>query len=234
MANFKIGEKPSHLHLEFFAPQAGNSLSVAAVRELTAIQKKYARWDRPVVVSSAHPTLFCSGGNLSEYKKIVGKAGGLKINREIQNGLRRFASWNVPKLALIEGDVFGGGMEWLAYFDFRWSTPNAVFAFWQRRIGLSSGWGGGSVWAKKIGIENVRRLLLEARLLSSDAALNLQLIDRVVSTWSIHDTAALWAAEISSLATSRLLDWTPQNEARTFSNLWMGPEHRAVLKKWRS
>jgi enoyl-CoA hydratase len=231
---FKVSEHSHHLHLEFFAPQVGNALSLAAVRELGKIQKQYARWTKPVLVSSAHPTLFCSGGNLSDYQKLKTRAPGLKVNREIQAGLKRFAKWPVVKLAIIEGDVLGGGMEWLAHFDFRWSTPCALFAFWQGRIGLSFGWGGGKLWSEKIGQATTRQLLSEGRLLSAEAALRVGLVDRLESTWQIRDSAEAWAQSMTSDTTRNLLQWKTKNEAAIFSSLWMAPAHKAVLKKWKS
>src|SRR6266404_1016884 len=165
MAHFKISEFPHHLHLDFFSAKAGNAFGLEVARELGGIQKKYKRWNKPMVVSSAHPTLFCSGGNLSDYKKMKGKAPGLKVNREITKHLQDFAAWPVAKLALIEGDALGGGIEWLSYFDFRWSTPHAMFCFWQRRIGLPPGWSGGARWAVRLGEAKVRVLLQESEML---------------------------------------------------------------------
>src|SRR6185503_496592 len=90
---FKITESPHFLHLDFYAPDSANALSLAAVQELAKIQKSYKSWSQPVVISSALSGVFCSGGNLSEYAKLKNKAAGLKVNREIEKGLNVFASW---------------------------------------------------------------------------------------------------------------------------------------------
>jgi enoyl-CoA hydratase/carnithine racemase len=127
----------------------------------------------------------------------------------------------------------GGGVEWLARFDFRWCTPNVYFNFWQRRIGLSTGWGGGRAWAKKIGGERVKSLLLESDLIGAAQAEQLGLVDRLVSSWNIRDHAAEWAARMDTPAAHGLLKWDSSREARLFQSLWMGPEHRAVLSKWK-
>jgi enoyl-CoA hydratase/carnithine racemase len=224
---FTVRQSASVLHLEFSIPSSSNALSLDAARVLRGVVREFRAWRGLVVVTSAHRSIFCSGGNLSDYARLKGKAPGLKINREITACLDAFGNWPAVKLAVIEGDVLGGGMEWLARFDYRWSTPSAVFAFWQRRIGLSTGWGGGKAWAAKIGEENVRRLLMEGSLLSAETALRLGLVDRVVSSWRIRGEA-----EVHSVS-GKLSDWSAARESKIFSSLWMSHEHRAVLEKWK-
>jgi enoyl-CoA hydratase/carnithine racemase len=233
MPNFKVAELPHHLHLDFFAPAAGNAFGLEVARELSDVRKQYRKWTKPVVVSSVHPSLFCSGGNLSDYQQLKTKSAGLKVNREIGKHLADFGRWPVVKLAVVEGDVLGGGMEWLAHFDYRWSTPYAYFSFWQRRIGLSFGWGGGRAWALKIGESRVRALLAESRLLSAEHAARLGLVDRVMPTWKIRENVMSWATWMDKPAAARVSGWSVAGEAALFSELWMGEDHKAALAKWR-
>lgn len=221
--------KNSHLEITFHDPATSNAFGLPAAREFSGLIKSYKKWPLPVVVRGGHPRVFCSGGQLADYAKLKGKAPGLKINREITSILDAFGNWPVPKLALVEGDVFGGGLEWLARFDFRWSLPSALIGFWQARIGLSPGWGGGRVWASKIGEDQLRRLLMEARLLSADECVRLGIVDRVVTRWNSAAAVTAWAREVHS----HLVDWSGARESKVFSDLWMGPKHQAVLKRWK-
>ena len=148
-----------------------------------------------------------------------GKEPGLKANQEITKHLDGFGAWPVVKLAVVEGDVLGGGIEWLARFDFRWSTPSALFAFWQRRIGLSTGWGGGAAWAKIIGEERVRRLLLEGQLLSATAALRFGIVDRIVSGWKIRESVTDWITDLDQAAVAKMLGWSAKKERAIFSRV---------------
>ncbi len=234
MALIKISEQQTHLLLEFHAPESANALSLAAARELRAIAVKYHKWSQPVIVISGHPKVFCSGGNLTDYKKLKSKAEGLKVNREIENCLAVFAKWPAVKLAVIEGDVLGGGLEWLACFDYRWSTSTVVFAFWQRRIGLTTGWGGGARWAAKIGEDNLRKLLIEAEVLPADAALRHGLIDRILPAWKLREAVAQWSNLLQSEIAAELNQWSAKRAQKVFSKLWLGVVHSKVLKRWRS
>lgn len=233
MKFFKVAESDCALTLEFCAFKSSNAFSLDAARELDQCRKANSKNSKPLIVISGHPRLFCSGGNLSDYKKLKGKATGLKVNREIESILNAFAKWPAPKLALIEGDVLGGGMEWLARFDFRWAVPHSLFAFWQKRIGLSTGWGGGKVWSQKIGEDQVRQMLIEGRLMSAAEAYRRGLIDCLVSAWKIREEAEEWAAVMQSATTGRLGQWQSSRERAIFSSLWMAPEHAAVLAKWK-
>jgi enoyl-CoA hydratase/carnithine racemase len=230
---FKVTVRDSLLHLEFHIPESSNAFSLEAARSLSRVVKEFRSWKRPVIVTSGHRSLFCSGGNLSDYARLKGKAPGLKINREITKHLDAFGAWPCVKLALIEGDALGGGVEWLARFDFRWATPSVLLAFWQRRIGLSSGWGGGKAWARKIGEENVRLLLQEGALLHPARAMRLGLVDRVLPAWKIRAEAESWASALGDSASINALSrWSSGRESAVFTSLWMGQEHKAVLEKW--
>lgn len=230
---FTIHEHEAYCEVSFHAPASANALSRAAALELRALGKKLKNGRKPIVVRSGHPRVFCSGGNLKDYAKLKSKAAGLKVNRDIAACLDDFAQWKAVKIAVIEGDVFGGGMEWLARFDFRWCTPEAILAFWQRRIGLSPGWGGGAYWAEKIGEDRLRRLLLAAEPLSAPAALRAGLVDRIHPQWQMQEEVERFARDLQGDAVHAARSWSRKKESQIFSGLWMNAEHAAILKRWK-
>ena len=233
MSLLTVEEKSSYLSIRFLAQESANALSLNAARELAALPKKFKASKKPIVVSSAHPRVFCSGGNLTDYKKLKSKGDGLKVNREISKALDAFGAWPVMKIAYVNGDVLGGGMEWLARFDFRWSAPHALFAFWQRRIGLATGWGGGAWWARKIGEDRLRQLLIEAQPLPASQAMKAGLIDRVVLDWRRESELAQFCQGLESDSARAANRWSAKEESKIFSNLWLNKEHAEVLKRWK-
>lgn len=228
---FRTDEHPDYLELWFLDEASSNAFSIGAARELASLVRKYRKFDRPVVVRSMHPRLFCSGGQLSDYARLKNKAAGVKINREITAALDALGAWPVAKLAVIEGDVFGGGLEWLARFDTRWSVPSALFGFWQSKIGLSYGWGGGRAWAARVGEARAREWLLEGATFGSAQALREGVIDRVITSWNISEDVSAWARDRRANDSS-LRAWSVRRESSLFARLWMGPRHRAALTKW--
>ncbi len=233
MTLFSIDEREHFLSIRFSAADSANAFSLKAARELSALVKEFKSWRKPIVVGSAHPRIFCSGGNLTEYKKLGTKAEGLKVNREIAKSLDGFGAWSVVKIAVVNGDVLGGGMEWLARFDFRWSSPQAVFAFWQRRIGLSPGWGGGAWWSAKIGEDNLRKLLVAAAPLTATEALRENLIDRILPQWQIESELRTWTKDLGCKSSQVANNWSAKKEQKIFSSLWLEKEHLEVLRRWK-
>lgn len=229
---FKVQESDQFLEVEFYSPHNHNALSLAAARDLVAISRQYRKWDRPVVVSSAHPRMFCAGGDMAYYASLENRSAGFKVNREIQSSLAQFQKWQVVKVAIINGDVLGGGMEWLARFDFRWICSGVLLGFWQKRIGLTTGWGGGSEWARIIGEERVRQLLLEGVLMDPIRAQRLGLVDRVVARWSWRKEMVEWCGRIHSGADVDIATWSVKKESKIFGKLWGAPLHSRALRKF--
>ena len=220
---------PDYLELLFHDPSSANALSLTGARQLAALAREHRRLDRPVVVRSGHPRIFCAGGNLKDHQKLRTRAAGLRANAEIAKHLDAFAAWATPKLAVVEGRAIGGGVEWLARFDVRWATADADFTFAQKHVGLSFGWGGGAAWARWIGEARTRQLLVEGRTLDAAEAARLGLVDRVVAREELDSAVMTWARAVASPINPTLAGWTVRNEARLFRRLWWGAVHRGVL-----
>jgi enoyl-CoA hydratase/carnithine racemase len=88
------------------------------------------------------------------------------------------------------------------------------------------------VWAAKLGGDGdqVRRLLMEARLIGAYEARRLGLIDRVVSAWRLEEKIVAWSTGMAEAVAAGA--WAPSSELKIFRSLWMGPRHRAALERW--
>jgi enoyl-CoA hydratase len=232
MSGFQSEVRGEILFLKFSVPQAGNSLSLQDARDLSALLKKH-KSARGLILSSGIPRLFCAGGRLSDYAKLKEKSQGLNVNREITRHLDTLAKWPGLKMAIVNGDCYGGGMEWISCFDFRWTIPSAFFCFWQRRIGLTPGWGGGRRWAALLGDGALHSRLLSSEIFGAGEALRSHIVDRVVSEDKIFRQAEEWLASALALNAVIPRTWSAKSEAKVFSQLWWQESHRAALKKWR-
>lgn len=232
MASFSIELKNEILFLDFYSPRAGNSLGLSDAEEISVALKRNKK-ARALVVHSSHERIFCSGGKLSDYAKMRDKKSGLAVNRKITAHLDFLAKWPGAKLALVNGDCYGGGMEWISSFDFRWTVPHALFCFWQRRIGLPPGWGGGRRWSELIGEKQLQQLLLSADVISSGQALHYGLVDRIVPSAHLFFEAGEWLQRVLDRGTYLPTRWSVKSAQRDFAKEWHSPQHRTVLENWK-
>lgn len=235
ISSFTIGVHGNILSVGFKSVENGNSLGLEEAREITRLLREYgpSKGFKGLVFHSDHPRIFCSGGRLNDYASQRQRLAGLKVNREITRHLENLKKWPGIKLALVNGDCFGGGMELLSSFDFCWATPDVLMGFWQRRIGLTTGWGGGQRMATKIGEQTVRRLLISGEQISAPQALRLGLIEKIVLKENIVAEGIQWLRAGINISPVIPTDWTASNEAKYFSKLWWNPFHRQVLERWK-
>jgi enoyl-CoA hydratase/carnithine racemase len=174
--------------------------------------------------------VFCSGGNLKAYAKMKTKAAGIKVNREIRASLEALAQLDVPTVCAVVGDCFGGGVELVSCFDHVLSVPSNFFGLWQRRVGLSYGWGGGKRLAARIPERRLNELAVSTRLFGAHEALRLGLIDDVTYAPWIEQRALEWLFRALQFDVPILKDI--DRETAHFEQLWLAPLHRKILQSF--
>jgi len=217
------------LHIFLNHPQTGNALSLE-MAEL--IQERLLKGDFQSFLLSHRQGPFCAGGNLRFYQSLVKKDQGLKVNKRISQILEQIAKWPVPKACFIDGLCLGGGLELASCFDYIVGSPRAFLGLWQRRIGLTFGWGGEPRLLSRMSAHALRSWRLSAKTLTVYEAQDLGLIDQVsVSTNGIED-AQRWVQKTLSWGIATLpghLD-SHHDALSFFPELWMGPTHQQALK----
>lgn len=214
----------------FFNSESRNALSLDAARELQTLIQRASTSDG-LLVRAAGP-VFCAGGNIKDHIA-MGKGVSLKANREITAICESLSMVAVPTIALVEGDVLGGGVEFLSCFDLVFATPHVAIGFWHRRLGLAFGWGGGARLERRLGRQAVARLAIQARAMTGREAFEVGLVDRVIAPWKIREEGLTELFRVATLprkpvgvikANSRRA--TVGAEARAgFEKLWFGDDH---------
>lgn len=187
------------------------------------------------LIVRANGSCFCSGGNLSFYKKLPTKAEGLKYNKRITHILSHLYELPQPTLALVNGGCYGGGVELLSCFDSVFATPASLFGLWQRRVGLTYGWGGQPRVEQKIGSRKAQSWLLSGSTLSSYQAQEWGLIDQVLLLENLlpcgfdhlNRQLEMGESELQQIKTSK-------DQNSIFQSLWLEGRHKDVLKKIKS
>jgi enoyl-CoA hydratase/carnithine racemase len=230
--------------VEFSDPSSSNSFSLRAAEELGRLIDQLDVKSLSGLIVRATGRMFCSGGNLDDYAAMTEASQGLAVNRRIGEILSRFADLQLPTVALVQGDCLGGGLEVLSAFDFVFSAPHALFGFWQRKIGLSFGWGGGSRLAHRISRQSLQQFATAAANLDATQALRCVLIDQICLESRLLIEAEKLLQRLAALPKQPFLEVraaqataarsaAAANEQQIFEALWWNPEHRAVLKSRR-
>lgn len=215
--------------------ESGNSFGPEEAIELQDfLDSKVGKKISAIVWTNDAGTPFCRGGNLKYYNELKSKLSGLRANREIRLALKRLAELPIPCLAVVRGDVFGGGLELLSCFDYVFSTPQALLGFWQRKVGLSFGWGGGYRFLRRMTPHRMILLALEARSLSAFEARELRLLDEVIPGDTVNSKVNRKLTELltqSNETYKQIKFWSASKEISIFEKLWWSSEHRSKTSR---
>jgi enoyl-CoA hydratase len=157
-----------------------------------------ARSTKVIVLTGAGTKSFCAGDDIKAYK------GRTKTESRAhyQRGLGVFEAITTHPclvIAAIEGYCLGGGLELALACDHRIASSESLFGLPEvRKMGAYPSWGGLTRLPRLVGLAAARRIALMGEQLRAEAALQIDLIDRVVDVGAALETAQAVAAEIAA------------------------------------
>ncbi|HET9102837.1 MAG TPA: 3-hydroxyacyl-CoA dehydrogenase NAD-binding domain-containing protein [Solirubrobacteraceae bacterium] len=169
--------------------QSANTMNAAYGASITAVVDRLeAEKDEitGVVIASAKKTFF-AGGDLNDLKKVTPEtaaefAGWVRENKAV---LRRLETLGKPVVAAINGAALGGGLEICLACHHRVALddPKVQLGFPEVQLGLLPGAGGVVRSVRMFGIVNaLMQLLLQGKRIRPEKALEMGLVDELVST----------------------------------------------------
>ena len=161
---------------------------------------------RAVIVTGAGSEAFCAGFDVNPDNPMVAEmARAMELQEKeiitrsiavLRAAVDRFVALPVPIIAAINGKAFGGGAELAVRCDMRVMDPDAEICFSEVRLGLMPDWGGGATLAHLIGAASAADLILTARRVGADEALQLGLINRISAPGKALEEAVAMAETI--------------------------------------
>ena len=135
----------------------------------------------------------------------------------------------------MDGPCFGGGVELISCFDYVITTAGSLFGLWQRRVGLTFGWGGEERLVRRLGQGNVNRWLISGETVSAYRALEVGLVDKICLKSSAQKEANLFIAKALryGIENFSLIKTSEASQAENFSKLWLEGRHREILEKFK-
>lgn len=188
---------------------------------------------------------FLAGGDIKELNEYPTREDGIRLVAVMGDALNELENLPIITIAAINGPARGGGAEVALACDLRIMAAKANIAFVHARLGLIPGWGGGERLLRLIGPGWAMELTATARVVDSDEARLIGLVNRVVAGEELLETAYQTARQIAqnspqSIAAYKQLfrqypSLTPQQarqlERETFVELWDTEERRQHFKQ---
>ncbi|XP_022722446.1 peroxisomal fatty acid beta-oxidation multifunctional protein MFP2-like [Durio zibethinus] len=176
-----------------------NSLSLDVLESLKESYDEALRRDdvKAIVVAGANGK-FSGGfditafGGIQEGKVQKPKPGYISV--EVLTDTLEAA--RKPSVAAIDGLALGGGLEIAMACHARISTPTAQLGLPELQLGLIPGFGGTQRLPRLVGLTKSLEMMLTSKPVKGEEALGLGLVDAVVSSHELLNTARRWALDI--------------------------------------
>ncbi|XP_015084741.1 glyoxysomal fatty acid beta-oxidation multifunctional protein MFP-a-like isoform X1 [Solanum pennellii] len=176
-----------------------NSLSLDVLYSLKDAFEEALRRDdvKAIVVTGCHGK-FSGGFNISSFVDLqqqkVAQPNPGYISLDILTDIVEVSK--KPLVAAIDGHALGGGLEIAMCCHARISTPNAKLGLPELHLGIIPGFGGTQRLPRLVGLAKSLEMMLTAKLVKGEEALDLGLVDAIVSSNQLLDTARKWALDI--------------------------------------
>lgn len=146
---------------------------------------------------------FCSGGDISGMRERLDAPSGEVAFNGWQRQLSTHRSINVihqlpkPVIAALNGAAFGLGLDLALACDFIVAAEGAKMSMSFIKRGLVSDGGGMYFLPRRVGLQRAKELILSARVVETEEALAIGMVDRVSQPETLQDDAQAWAEELS-------------------------------------
>lgn len=198
MQNFKLDiDLDGVATLIFDVPgRSMNTLSDSVINELPDVVATIRDDDsiKGVILRSGKASGFCAGADLGD---LAERAGTRISPPPLSQTLRALETVGKPIAAIIEGIALGGGLEFLLATHYRVAvdSPKVKLGLPEVLLGLLPGAGGTQRLPRLVGVAKALPLLLEGRSIDAQEALEIGLIDELVSQEAATNAARQWLIE---------------------------------------
>ncbi len=185
-------------HVVFNRPAARNAFTLEMYRELADICA-----DVPtdgsvsaIIMTGAGEKAFGSGTDMTQFRGFSKSEDAWEYEDKMDKVLSKIEGCQVPTIAAINGACTGGGAAIAACCDIRLSTPNLKFGFpIARTLGNCLSVNNLRRLSDLLGKGRVREIMLTARLIEADEALEIALVSEIAETTDILQIRAGKIAE---------------------------------------
>jgi enoyl-CoA hydratase/carnithine racemase len=193
------------LHVTLNRPEKRNALTPQMLEDIAAaVRSADDHADvRAVIVSAAGP-IFSAGIDLAALLEPPAGAESAHVGRRVrrlaerlQHALNVIEATEVPVIGALQGQVLGLGLELALAFDLRVAATDLMLSIPESRLGLVADVGGTTRLARTVGPSRAKDLLLTARAIDANEALQWGLVNRVAPPPELLSAAVTLGKEIA-------------------------------------
>ena len=184
-------------------PAQRNAISFAMWGQLTELMRRldFDRDTRCVVIAGAGDEAFSAGADISDFEQYRSDSErGRVYNRAVDGLLQTVAEMGTPVISMIGGFAAGGGCELAVATDLRIAAEGSRLGIPVARLGITIGHREMYGLVNLVGKGNALYILLSGRLLGTDEALRIGLVNQVVPPDQLAEVTYKLAADIAALA----------------------------------
>ena len=184
-------------------PAQRNAISFAMWGQLTELMRQLDsdRDTRCVVIAGAGDEAFSAGADISDFEQYRSDSErGRVYNRAVDGLLETVAEMGTPVISMIGGFAAGGGCELAVATDLRIAAEGSRLGIPVARLGITIGHREMYGLVNLVGKGNALYILLSGRLLGTEEALRIGLVNQVVSPDQLAEVTYKLAADIAALA----------------------------------
>jgi methylglutaconyl-CoA hydratase len=193
-------------------PDKRNAISYEVIEELLAVLDEVANSSARVLILTGAGKAFCSGMDLENLKALAGCSPeqSLKDSEIMARLFRSLYDSPRPSIAAVNGAAIAGGCGLATLCDFTLAVPEAKFGYTEVRIGFVPAIVS-TFLLRQVGEKHARDLLLTGRIIGTEEAYRIGLINEIVPAEKLIERARELASQLmenspaSLVCTKRLL-----------------------------
>jgi enoyl-CoA hydratase len=171
-------------------PQVRNAINFDVIKGLAELLN-IAKSDEDikiVILTGSGTKAFCSGGDLAAFHSLKTEQEALGMLTLVGKVLDDLFFFPKPTVALLNGYAVGGGCEIAAACDIRIARSEAKVGFIQGRLGITTGWGGGTYLMTRIREDLALDLLYSSTPITAKQAMDRGFIQYLIKGESRRET----------------------------------------------
>jgi 2-(1,2-epoxy-1,2-dihydrophenyl)acetyl-CoA isomerase len=204
---YEINETVAFLTMN--RPDALNALSLQLTVDLKAAIEQAIEDNARAVVLTGEGRAFCSGGDLREMSEMWKKEGRIEAFMEeplkaLHDVILLMRETPIPFIAAVQGVCAGAGTNFALACDLIFASEDASFNEAFVRIGLSPDCGGSFFLPRAVGEKLAAEIFMTGETLSAERALQIGMINRVVSPEELMTEVSQMARKLALKPTAAI------------------------------